>query len=589
MTDRKVNLDELRRRAERALAGTTDGAGGASAEPTAADMQHLVEELRIYQTELEIQNQELRQSQSSLSLALEKYRSLFDFLPVPAVVVDESGYLLESNRLGQAFLGLRTTLRQQRYALALFLDGPGRLQFQAALKDSGLAGPSVVAPAGVRGGEGVMIPCEIHMLRLGEEGAPASEHLAIFIDKRHEAMLEAKSRDLEVARSAAEAASRAKTSFLSVASHELRTPMNGVMGLLALLKRKTADPTLLDHIDKADRASRQLLAVINDVLDITRIESNQLHLASEAFDLHDIRVHLLDAVAGLASDDGPSLSWRANPALERRRLRGDAGRLSQVLINLVGNALKFTLAGTVTVTVSAIGRASEDCTRLRFEIRDTGIGILPEDQVRIFRPFEQVDTSLTRRHRGTGLGLAVSKRLVEAMNGQIGVESVPGHGSLFWFEVELEDIPETEAEDEGADHPANELASRHRDARVLVVEDEPLNQEVARALLEDVGLAVHTASNGREAVEYARAHSFDLILMDMNMPVMGGVEATREIRRIPSSAATPIVALSANAFREDREASARAGMNDHIGKPVVPEVLYRAILRWLDAGRIGDR
>ena len=584
MTERQVNLAELRRRAEVALAGTK---GGTPEAPAPVDGTHLVEELRIYQTELEIQNQELRQSQASLSLALDKYRSLFDFLPLPAVLVDENGYLLESNRQAQSLLGLRTSLRQQRYAIALFLDGPGRFRVQAALKDPDARGPAVISPAGVRAADGETIPCEIHLLRLGEEAANARECLALFLDKRQEAMLVEKTRELETARAAAEAANRAKTSFLSVASHELRTPMNGVMGLLALLKRKTDDPLVLEHVDKADRASRQLLAVINDVLDITRIESNQLQLAHEAFALREIRVHLLDAVASLAQDGGPALHWPENAALERRHFRGDPGRLSQVLINLVGNALKFTPAGEVAVGMSAIGRASDESTHLRFEIRDTGIGIAPEDQGRIFQPFEQVDSTLTRRHRGTGLGLAVCKRLVEAMKGHIGVVSERGHGSLFWFEVPLEDVPESDAEAgvDGGLHPAGEIASRHRGARVLVVEDEPLNQEVARALLEDVGLAVTTAANGREALRYAEREHFHLILMDVNMPVMGGHEAARAIRRIPAQAATPIVALSANAFREDREASAAAGMNDHIGKPVVPELLYRVVLRWLEAER----
>lgn len=584
MSDRKVNLAELRRRAEIALAQTADGAG-ASEAPTVAEVQHLAEELRIYQAELEIQNQELRQSQTSLTAALDKYRSLFAFLPVPAVVLDEGGFLLESNRLAQAFLGLRPALKQQRYALALFLDGTARLQLHVALKEPAPEGPTVLAPVAVRTAGGDSVPCEIHLLRLGEEAAPSTEFLAMIVDKRHEAMLEARTRELEVAHAAAQAASVAKTSFLSVASHELRTPMNGVMGLLALVKRRTADPALLELVDKADRASRQLLAIINDVLDITRIESNQLKLADEPFVLRDVRAQLLDAVDSLVVPGGPVLDWSENPALEGRCFRGDAGRLGQVLINLVGNALKFTPSGSVTVGVGAFGRASDDTTHLRFEVRDTGIGIRPEDQVRIFEPFGQVDSTLTRRHRGTGLGLAVSERLVKAMRGTIGVSSELGHGSLFWFEVEVLDVPESEPEAPDGDASVDELAARHRGARVLVAEDEPVNLEVARALLEEAGLEVLTAVNGREAVERARSVPCDLILMDINMPVMGGLDAVREIRRMPAHAATPIVALSANAFQEDREASAAAGMNDHLAKPVVPEVLYRAILRWLEPGR----
>ncbi|GAB4274826.1 MAG: hypothetical protein Kow0065_22980 [Methylomicrobium sp.] len=738
MNERQVNLAELRRRAEQALAETESKFGQSSADWQNTDMQHLVEELRVYQTELEIQNQELQQSQSKLIEALDKYQALFDFLPLPAVLVDERGIIIESNREAMAFLGLRSISLQYRYTLSQFVEAPQRFHLQSALHNIERQEPVFLSLIKIRTGSGETIPCDMHLLHLSEETRPVSHALVVLVDKRLEmelhdhsteleatkqqlqdqnrrlnAVLEgtrvgtwewnvqtgetdfnerwaqligytldelapisiatwrklthpddlahceellkkhlagelphyecemrmrhkaghwvwildrgkisswseddaplivsgthqdiserkrieqelydhrnhleqlvaARTADLEVAKEAAEAANRAKTAFLSMTSHELRTPMNGVMGMITLAKAKITDPKPLDYLSKAERACRQLLGIINDVLDISRIESSRLTLAAVDFNLRDVRNNVMGSMESIAKEKGLALLYQPDDALEAKPFIGDPTRLTQVLVNLVGNAVKFTQAGQITVLVQETHCRNEGAARLRFEVRDTGVGIDPQNQSRIFQTFEQADNSMTRKYGGTGLGLALCKKLVEAMGGSIGLQSQLHQGSLFWFEVEVKKAPTSELVIPDSQSAKDELMRRHLGAFVLVAEDDAFNQEIARLMLEEADLNVFIASDGQQAVERAKSSDFDLILMDLNMPNLDGIEATKAIRQIPLHADTPIIAMTANAFAEDREACLQAGMNDHIGKPVLPEILYETILHWLD-------
>jgi hypothetical protein len=267
-------------------------------------------------------------------------------------------------------------------------------------------------------------------------------------------------------------------------------------------------------------------------------------------------------------------------------LLGDPLRIGQILFNLVGNAIKFTHQGGVTLCARSVGDTPE-AVQVRFEVSDTGIGIAPEAQSRLFQSFEQADSSMTRKYGGTGLGLAISKRLVRLMGGEIGVESSPGQGSTFWFVVPLKKRAQTTV----APAPISatltaeqRLQAEYAGTRVLLAEDEPITQEVSRGLLEDVGLAVDVAEDGRQALELARRNRYALILMDMQMPVLNGIDATRAIRNLGADSLnrdTPILAMTANAFDEDRQVCLAAGMNDHIAKPVHPDRLYERLLAWL--------
>ncbi|WP_374480817.1 ATP-binding protein [Zoogloea sp.] len=410
-----------------------------------------------------------------------------------------------------------------------------------------------------------------------------------------EAMVEERTAALSVAKEAAEAANRAKSSFLANMSHELRTPLNAIIGLSELALRGAHEPRLRDQLVKIDRASQHLLGVINDVLDISRIEADRLVLEQTHFRLGEVLENFSSLVAHRAAEKGLLLRVILAPEIARLALHGDPLRLSQILINFAGNAIKFTEHGGITVRVHLAEEGERDVA-LRFEVQDTGIGIAAADRDRLFNAFEQADASMTRKYGGSGLGLAISKRLVELMGGQVGVDSEEGRGSTFWFVLRIgkgqeSALPRARHASEAAEQ---RLRQHCRGMHVLLVEDEPINQEVSRELLQLAGLRVSVAANGAEAVEAALRGRYDLILMDMQMPVLDGPSATREILARLGEQAPPIVAMTANAMASDRQCCLDAGMRDHITKPINSRLLFAKLLQWLlpaaeaDSGENGN-
>ncbi len=401
-----------------------------------------------------------------------------------------------------------------------------------------------------------------------------------------EALVEERTQALTVAKDVAEAANRAKSTFLANMSHELRTPMNAIMGMTDLALRHTEDPKLQDQLSKVIQASRHLLAVINDILDISKIEADRLTLEAVSFKFGEVLENLMSLTGHRASEKHLKLLLDLTPEINHLSLLGDPLRLGQILLNLTGNALKFTEHGSITVRTRLLEN-HPDSVRLRIEVTDTGIGITPENQQHLFTAFEQADGSMTRKYGGTGLGLAISKRLTKLMGGEIGVDSVPGQGSTFWFTVRLSKatdavLPAPTFSGQAADE---RLLDEFAGTLILLAEDEPINQEVSRGLLEDAGLAVDLAEDGVEAVALARKNRYALILMDMQMPNLNGIDATKAIRALPGYARTPILAMTANAFDEDRQVCLSAGMNDHIAKPVDPDKLFETLLKWLATTR----
>ncbi|WP_374479650.1 PAS domain S-box protein [Zoogloea sp.] len=542
---------------------------------------------------------ERRQAQEQVAETDEKLRGLFTMAPVGIALTDMNGHFLEFN---EAFRHISGYSEPELKAIDYWDLTPEKyraaeMQQLESLERTGQYGPYEKE---YRRKDGSLVSIRLNGVTI--KSADGSRFIWSLVEDitdevqrdaeltRHREHLEElvaeRTTALSIAKEAAEAASRAKSTFLSNMSHEIRTPMNAIIGFSHMLARSSLNPVQRHRVDRISTAANHLLGLLNDILDLSKIEAERLTLEAMPGNLASVLHTVEDLLSDKATEKALRFELSIDPELEGLTLIFDPLRLQQVLINLIGNGIKFTEQGAVTVSVTVEDQTPADLC-VSFQVVDSGIGIAADQLPRLLSPFEQADGSTTRKYGGSGLGLSITRQLIQLMGGQLEVDSSIGTGSRFAFSLRLArshagtaPLPAQAAHRE-AQSAEPRAADGLRGAHVLLVEDDLVNQEITRELLCDAGINVEVADDGRIALDMAHGTRYDLILMDMQMPNMDGLSASRALRHFDLHRHTPIVALTANAFAEDRQSCLEAGMNDYLSKPFNPVDFYRVLQKWL--------
>jgi PAS domain S-box-containing protein len=509
---------------------------------------------------------ERKRIEASLKEREERFRSLFEGAPDAILLANvETGNIIDANpaainllgRKKEELVGIHHSKIQSTENIKF-----GELSFIELFDKLSNSNQSIKIESLLVNDKGEDIPVEITSSLINIEGGTAIQAIIRDITERKKF-----EKELIKAKDIAESATKSKSRFLANMSHEIRTPMNGIIGMANILKTTKLNDEQKEHLSLISISANNLLAIINDILDLSKIESDQLSMENIDFDLIENMNDIIKILQIKTNEKGIDLSVNYDVKTPKY-VKGDPIRLNQIILNLVNNAIKFTEKGGVEVIVSLIEEKNE-IIKLHFKVIDTGMGISKEGQKKLFKEFSQVYSYTTRKHGGTGLGLAISKKLSEKMNGEIGVESELGKGSTFWFTVELGKGSSPEKiENEITDLQFYEIGQSFN---ILLAEDNIINQKVARMTLEKMGHKVDIAENGEVAVEKYLANEYDLILMDIQMPIMNGIDATRQIRKIEEainkSKGIRIVAMTANVMKQDKEEYLASGMDDFVSKP----------------------
>lgn len=506
---------------------------------------------------------EAKAAQEQLRASEERFQSLFELSPDAIVVINGKGELLDANSLACELAGY--SKEEMLKIPAVDFVAPDNLATALSGMTTAGGGETVKTQIEFVGADKKRIPTEVLGRRIESENGALYYGVIRDISDRL-----AKEQQLRDSKDAAEKASVAKSDFLANMSHEMRTPLNGVIGSLSLVERSGVSEQTASLITAAERSAETLLTLIDDLLDLSRIEAGEIELEQSVFDPREFSTLVSEVFSPLAEQKALDLTTTLN--FDGELIRSDVGKIRQVLINLVGNAIKFTQRGSVDVSICVEGKGNEGT--LKLEVSDTGIGISKRDQAVLFDRFKQADSSRSKSHGGAGLGLAICKQLADILDGSISVSSAPGVGSTFAFTIPVE-----QADERTDTLPADTQADTQLAGRVLIAEDSETNAMVAKKMLERLGLDFEHVTDGAAAIDAALGGAFDVVLMDVSMPNLDGLEATRILRE--RGYTVPIIAMTAHALKGDRDHAFKVGMSGYITKPVRPNALQDALGKWL--------